>query len=56
MQRAAGADEVITIQREAGCDPEIIDVRLTGAGYTRELIEIAGQLGVRVIEGPAELP
>jgi hypothetical protein len=39
-----------------GCDPEIIDVRLTGAGYTHELIEIAGQLGVRVIEGPAELP
>jgi integrase/recombinase XerD len=31
-------------------------VRLTGAGYTHELIEIAGQLGVRVIEGPAELP
>ena len=36
--------------------PETIDVRLTGAGYTHELIEIAGQLGVRVIEGPAELP
>ena len=39
-----------------GCDPETIDVRLTGAGYTHELIEIAGQLGVRVIEGPAKLP
>jgi hypothetical protein len=36
--------------------PATIDVRLTGAGYTDELIEIAGQLGVRVIEGPAELP
>jgi len=39
-----------------GCDPETIDVRLTGAGYTHELIELTGQLGVRVIEGPAELP
>jgi hypothetical protein len=31
-------------------------VQLTGVGYTHELTEIAGQLGVRVIEGPAELP
>lgn len=64
-------------------DPETIDARLTGAGYTHELVEvtervaaheseimplahtvavqdvlgeIAGQLGMRVIEGPAELP
>jgi hypothetical protein len=31
-------------------------VQLTGVGYTHELNEIAGQLDVRVIEGPAELP
>jgi hypothetical protein len=68
-----------------GHDPETIDARLTGSGYTHELAEvtervagghteseimpladtvavqdvlgeIAGQLGMRVIEGPAELP
>jgi hypothetical protein len=68
-----------------GHDPETIDARLTGAGYTHELAEvtervagghteseimpladtvavqdvlgeIAGQLGIRVIEGPAKLP
>jgi hypothetical protein len=67
-----------------GHDPQTIDARLTGAGYTRELAEvtgcvaggqteshimpladtvavqdvlgeIAGQLGMRVIEGPAGL-
>jgi predicted dehydrogenase len=68
-----------------GRDPETIDARLTGAGYTHELAEvtdrvagghteseimpladtvavqdilgeITGQLGMRVIEGPAKLP
>jgi predicted dehydrogenase len=73
------------VLHRGGHDPETIDARLTGAGYTHELVEvtervagghteseimpladtvavqdvlgeIAGQLGMRVIEGPAELP
>ena len=74
----------IVLHRD-GHDPQTIDARLTGAGYTHELAEvtervagghteseimpladtvavqdvlgeIAGQLGMRVIERPAELP
>jgi hypothetical protein len=73
------------VLHRCGREPETIDARLTGAGYTRQLAEvtervagghteseimpladtvavqdvlgeIAGQLGMRVIEGPARLP
>jgi hypothetical protein len=44
----------IVLHRD-GRDPEIIDAPLTGAGYAHELAEVTGQLGMRVIEGPAAL-